>query len=199
MHSIGSVAEPDGNQQPNSRTTQSVEAGPVYQKLWGTTRRLFGDGQRELWRIQGRPGGFCSRHRHMAKDSLFLVVKGLLRLVRYECGRSAVSIDLRAAIRPKSFPLNWSIASLFLSSGWWRTRSTGRQAEDRSTRTILSVATKAVAYRWCSTTHLQRHAAKCGCSGDNETPVNTVVTSNSFNRPFRSFLGAHNPDMIQPQ
>ena len=74
------------------------------------------------------------------------------------CGWSATKAAGRfreiscPAIRRSSSPPDWSIVSLFSKTRRWRTRSTGRQMEDRSTQTILSVMTKAANCRRSSTT-----------------------------------------------
>lgn len=47
-------------------------------KVWGKTETLFLGNNVEVNRIEARKGGFCSRHKHVAKANMFRVESGRL-------------------------------------------------------------------------------------------------------------------------
>lgn len=49
-------------------------------KIWGQTQLVFSENNVEIHRIQVRKGGYCSRHKHVAKYNLFFVESGKLRV-----------------------------------------------------------------------------------------------------------------------
>ncbi len=53
-------------------------AGEVSMKVWGKTWSLFSKNNVEIHRIEVRPGGFCSKHRHTSKHNMFIVEAGRL-------------------------------------------------------------------------------------------------------------------------
>jgi quercetin dioxygenase-like cupin family protein len=50
----------------------------VESKVWGTTSLLFRHNSVEIHRIEGKAGGFCSRHHHRSKYNKFIVESGKL-------------------------------------------------------------------------------------------------------------------------
>ena len=49
-------------------------------KVWGQTELLFNKNNVEIHRIEGRLGGFCSKHTHDNKWNMFFVEAGQLRI-----------------------------------------------------------------------------------------------------------------------
>lgn len=54
---------------------------PVIVKNWGTSQQIFAFGSVEMHRIVAAPGGFCSIHRHLRKNNLFVVERGQLHVL----------------------------------------------------------------------------------------------------------------------
>lgn len=49
-------------------------------KIWGSTSPLFYKNNVEINRIEGKKGGFCSKHYHRSKFNLFFVESGKLKI-----------------------------------------------------------------------------------------------------------------------
>ena len=47
-------------------------------KIWGNTKEIFNKNNVEIHRIDIKPGGYCSKHKHTAKFNMFLVESGEL-------------------------------------------------------------------------------------------------------------------------
>ena len=56
-------------------------------KVWGKTQLIFTRNNVSVHRVQVAAGGFCSKHRHLAKYNLFFVESGRLRVTIYEDSR----------------------------------------------------------------------------------------------------------------
>jgi quercetin dioxygenase-like cupin family protein len=52
----------------------------VQGKVWGKTTPLFCKNNVEIHRIEGRKGGYCSRHLHVFKYNRFIVESGKLKV-----------------------------------------------------------------------------------------------------------------------
>ena len=52
----------------------------VQGKIWGQTTPLFNKNNVEIHRIEGRKGGYCSKHVHASKYNRFLVESGRLKI-----------------------------------------------------------------------------------------------------------------------
>lgn len=52
----------------------------VQGKVWGKTTPLFCKNNVEIHRIEGRKGGYCSKHYHASKYNRFLVESGKLKI-----------------------------------------------------------------------------------------------------------------------
>lgn len=50
-------------------------------KVWGRTSTLFYKNNVEIHRLEGKKGGFCSKHRHYAKYNRFFCESGKLKIV----------------------------------------------------------------------------------------------------------------------
>ena len=61
---------------------------PSQGKVWGRTALLWAGNNVEVHRIEGRAGGYCSRHRHAHKWNLFYVESGGLRVETWESAES---------------------------------------------------------------------------------------------------------------
>jgi len=53
----------------------------IHGKLWGKTSPVFFKNNVEIHRIEGRRGGYCSKHFHQSKFNMFLVEKGKLKII----------------------------------------------------------------------------------------------------------------------
>ena len=49
-------------------------------KIWGKTSPIFCKNNVEIHRLEGKKGGFCSRHRHWAKFNRFFVERGKIKV-----------------------------------------------------------------------------------------------------------------------
>ena len=58
--------------------------GPRQAKVWGTTQLVFARNGTEAHRITFEKGGYCSKHRHVAKWNRFLVLSGSLRVTIFQ-------------------------------------------------------------------------------------------------------------------
>ena len=47
-------------------------------KIWGNTREIFNKNNVEIHRVDIKPDGYCSKHKHTAKFNMFLVESGEL-------------------------------------------------------------------------------------------------------------------------
>ena len=47
-------------------------------KIWGNTREIFNKNNVEIHRVDIKPGGYCSKHKHTAKFNMFLIETGEL-------------------------------------------------------------------------------------------------------------------------
>lgn len=63
-------------------------------KVWGQTSPIFCKNNVEIHRIEGRKGGYCSKHRHWAKFNMFFMEKGKLKITVVKDYGSGVLDDI---------------------------------------------------------------------------------------------------------
>ena len=61
-------------------------------KIWGATRLIFSNDTTEVHRIDIKPGGYCSRHRHKSKSNMFFVELGQLEVLVWRDGKPDTTI-----------------------------------------------------------------------------------------------------------
>jgi len=49
-------------------------------KIWGETSEIFCKNNVEIHRIEGKKGGFCSKHKHVHKYNIFFVESGGIKV-----------------------------------------------------------------------------------------------------------------------
>ena len=64
--------------------SESASERQIVRKAWGLSREIFREERIEMIRIDVRPGGFSSRHKHLAKHNGFLVVSGRLTVTCFD-------------------------------------------------------------------------------------------------------------------
>ena len=63
-------------------------------KVWGKTSPVFFGNNVEIHRIEGKKGGFCSKHKHNAKYNMFFVESGKLEVTVFKDYGSEVLEDV---------------------------------------------------------------------------------------------------------
>lgn len=59
-----------------------------FNKIWGTTAKLFEQNNVEIHRIDIKKGGFCSKHYHNYKYNMFFVESGKLQVLVFRSDSS---------------------------------------------------------------------------------------------------------------